>query len=110
MWAKPKRHTGRLNQEPHALPAGLRIYAIGDIHGCVTELDLLAEMISADISARACAESCIILLGDYIDRGPYSAHVLERLASGSLPAPFLPLRGNHEEMLLRFLDDPGHLT
>ena len=46
-----------------------------------------------------------IFLGDYVDRGPDSAAVLEALSSGAFPTPIVALRGNHEEVLLKFLDD-----
>jgi serine/threonine protein phosphatase 1 len=107
----PKLKTKRFDEPAAAaLPNGVRIYTIGDVHGCVRELDKLTQLIAADMSALPCPESLIILLGDYIDRGPHSAHVLDRLATCTFPAPFLPLRGNHEQMLIRFLEDPSQLT
>jgi serine/threonine protein phosphatase 1 len=89
-------------------PERSRVYAIGDVHG---RDDLLAEM--TGLIERDCASApgpcMMILLGDYVDRGPHSASVLERLASGQLPKPFRALRGNHEAMLLRFLAEPRFL-
>ncbi len=68
---------------------------IGDVHGCLAQLEQILQ--------RAPAGHQIILLGDYIDRGPDSAGVLRLLQS----RPDLwCLRGNHEEMMLRFLEDP----
>jgi len=46
-----------------------------------------------------------VLLGDYIDRGPESAGVIDWILAAGLPASYVALRGNHEETLLNFLDD-----
>lgn len=89
------------------LPLGLRVYAIGDIHGRLDLLDRLDGMIENDLASSPVARAEIVCLGDYVDRGPQSADVLERLA-GPAPAglPRTLLKGNHEEILLRFLADP----
>ncbi|MGB0086808.1 MAG: metallophosphoesterase family protein [Rhodomicrobiaceae bacterium] len=90
----------------HAVPLGMRVYAIGDIHGRLDLLDQLLEMITADAAAaEPGGRAILIFLGDYIDRGPDSRGVIERLLTG-LPDAFEPifLRGNHEEMLLRTLE------
>ncbi|WP_020084638.1 metallophosphoesterase family protein [Hyphomicrobium zavarzinii] len=90
------------------LPEGLRVYAIGDIHGCAHLLDRLHDQIEMDLQSRPPADVRLIYLGDYIDRGPDSAGVLERL---SLPSPEgigrVLLKGNHEDMLGSFLADPN---
>jgi serine/threonine protein phosphatase 1 len=89
------------------LPDGLRVYAIGDVHGCD---ELLAEAhakIAADLAARPVADHRIIHIGDYGDRGRDTAAVIERLADLTLSDPHvLCLRGNHDDMLLDFLADP----
>lgn len=75
---------------------------VGDIHGRADLLDkLLTRLETAHPDARR------IFVGDYVDRGPDSRAVLDRLQS--LPDA-LCLRGNHEEMLLDFLDCPGELA
>ena len=51
-----------------------------------------------------------VFLGDYIDRGPDSAAVLDRLARGDVPLPFVALRGNHEALLLDALADPAGMA
>ena len=89
------------------VPAGRRIYAIGDIHG---RDDLLREMhrrIAEDAGARGWANNILIYLGDYIDRAPGSREVLA-LAMGDQPHGFAKvcLRGNHEAALLDFLRHP----
>lgn len=94
----------KLTLDSAALPAGLRIYAIGDVHGRSDLLANLASQIFDDLST-APASSLTIFLGDYIDRGRDSAGVVDRLARGDFPTPFCALRGNHEDILLRFLED-----
>jgi len=88
------------------LPAGLRVYAIGDIHGRVDLLDQLHGLIEADLST-APERAVIVYLGDYIDRGPDSAAVIERLCRPKLNrVETVALLGNHEDLLLQFLDAP----
>ena len=91
-----------------SLPAGLRIYAIGDIHGRLDLLDRLFAQIRDDLET-APASTLTIFLGDYVDRGKDGAGVLERLSRGEAPTPFCALRGNHEDVLLRFLEDKSLL-
>lgn len=91
-----------------ALPAGLRLYVIGDVHGRLDLLDRLSAHIDAD-AAGAAGDVLTIFLGDYIDRGKDSAGVIERLSGGDFPTPICALRGNHEEILLRFLEDESLL-
>ncbi|GLI35231.1 metallophosphoesterase family protein [Desulforhabdus amnigena] len=75
-----------------------RTLAIGDIHGMIEKLEELLEKI------RITKDDTIILLGDYIDRGARSRSVIEKImelqASGY---DLVPLKGNHEEMLLKAL-------
>jgi serine/threonine protein phosphatase 1 len=81
-----------------------RIYAIGDIHG---RLDLLERAIAAiqrDVEERGPA-ALTVTLGDYVDRGPESRGVLDRLAGDPFPTPYVALKGNHEALLEEFLTD-----
>ncbi|MCI2393986.1 metallophosphoesterase family protein [Aliiroseovarius sediminis] len=80
--------------------------AVGDIHG---RADLL-EAALARINV-SCAGQTIVFGGDYIDRGPDSARVLHRLYAqqNKFPADVVCLSGNHEDMMLGFLDDPQRL-
>jgi serine/threonine protein phosphatase 1 len=83
---------------------GCRAYAVGDIHGRLDLLNQLLERIEADIAARPVLRTFIIFLGDYIDRGPDSAGVVERLRTyKSASATPIFLSGNHEEVLLKML-------
>jgi len=87
---------------PAALPPDLRVYAIGDVHGCDSRLGLLHQAIARDAAARPVPRIVLVHLGDYVDRGPDSAGVIRRLL-GPSPVPgaeMVNLRGNHEELLL----------
>ena len=92
--------------EPRAVPPGHRIYAIGDIHGRRDLLDTLLHDIEDDCAGSE-QTAVIVFLGDYIDRGPDSKGVVDRLLN--LPARFQGkfLRGNHDQALLDFLADPA---
>jgi serine/threonine protein phosphatase 1 len=84
---------------------GARAYAVGDIHGRLDLLEQLLSTIESDIASRPPRRNFIVFLGDYIDRGPESSGVIERLRTYEPPqgtrAVFLS--GNHEEVLLRLL-------
>jgi serine/threonine protein phosphatase 1 len=93
---------GPVSTAPGHLPEGRRIYAIGDIHGCLDRLVAMHWRIAADLVARPVRESVLIHIGDYIDRGPDSAGVVWLLA-GQVAPPVtrrVDLMGNHELMLL----------
>ena len=90
-------------------PPGMRIYAIGDVHGRADLLHVLAEAIVEDLAARRCEQAVTVFVGDYVDRGLGSNGVLKRLSTGDFPTPIVALRGNHEEALLRFLNDAAAL-
>jgi serine/threonine protein phosphatase 1 len=82
-------------------PDGVRLYAIGDVHGRLDLFEALLERLAADHAARPGPAAHLVLLGDYIDRGPQSAQLLDRLANGPPPwATWTLLRGNHEQVLL----------
>lgn len=86
---------------------GKRIYAIGDIHGCLDLLDVVLERISADLATLPHPDPLIMFLGDYTDRGPDSRGVLDRLIEvGSGPVPSAFLLGNHDYGFLRYITEP----
>ncbi|RST85259.1 serine/threonine protein phosphatase [Aquibium carbonis] len=90
-----------------AAPKGMRIYAIGDVHGRRDLLDRMHELIAAEIERDRPADWRIIHLGDYVDRGPDSAGVVERLAHRTADDPrVLALVGNHDLGFLDFLAVP----
>jgi serine/threonine protein phosphatase 1 len=84
-----------------AVPDGVRVYAIGDIHGRLDLLDRLLRMIDEDDAAREPARTELIFLGDLVDRGPDSVGVIERLLALSETGRVRYLMGNHEEVFLR---------
>ena len=94
---------------PGRLPRGRRAYAIGDIHGCLTELRQLHAAIATDLALRPTAASVLIHLGDYIDFGPDSAGVLALLAQGPPVAGLttVNLMGDHERTALDALSGDG---
>lgn len=91
------------------VPEGVVAWAVGDIHGRLDLLEPLVESIMADAAAHPAQRTLVIFLGDYIDRGPQSRGVIGYL--GNLPddqgLEWCFLKGNHEEAMLDFLDDPG---
>lgn len=82
------------------------IFAIGDVHGCAEELVELLDRIPRD------GDTTVVMLGDYIDRGPSSRRVLEILMEEKKRRRMVTLAGNHEEMMREFLDgsDPGRVA
>ena len=87
---------------PAQLPPGQRVYAVGDVHGCIDQLTALHQAITDDLAARPVAEPLLVHLGDYVDRGPDSAAVVTLLAAGPPIAGLrtVNLMGNHEYMML----------
>ena len=83
-----------------AIPAGQRVYAIGDIHGRSDCLDRLIAAIDADHESRGPAERRLILLGDLVDRGPDSRGVVERAMALATQPDCTVIMGNHEEILI----------
>lgn len=91
-----------------AVPAGLRAYAVGDIHGRLDLLEALHEEIRADAAASTAERRLVVYLGDYVDRGPSSRQVIDSLVAQPLEGfETVHLMGNHEFFLQRFLSDPG---
>jgi len=72
----------------------MRLLAIGDIHGCLAAFNDLLNWV------RPTPEDVLIALGDFVDRGPDTAGVLERLLDLKTSLALICLRGNHEEMMV----------
>lgn len=101
-----KRH--RIGLQTARVPEGVRVYVVGDIHGCIGLLDQLHDLVVADArAARGGLRNIIVYLGDYVDRGLHSREVLDVLSGPPLPG-FDPvfLRGNHDQQFLDFFEDP----
>ena len=82
------------------------IYAVGDVHGCLEHLKGLEKQIETDAVKSEGRKAAILYLGDLVDRGPKSAHVLDHVTAHHSHLPRLALRGNHEELFLQFFDKP----
>lgn len=76
-----------------------RTLAIGDIHGCLTALLALLDLVQPGADDR------LVTLGDYVDRGPDSRGVLDQLIALYDAGRLMPLRGNHDEMMTFSRDD-----
>ena len=76
---------------------------VGDIHGCD---GLLAQLLERIAMVPQCPDQ-LVFVGDYIDRGEHSAEVLFRLQALSQSTGAICLMGNHEQMMLDFLENPA---
>src|SRR6266853_3296627 len=88
---------------------GVRIYAIGDVHGCSSLLEQLLVLIEAHLTAFPSRRPILVFLGDYIDRGPGSRQVIDQLIFLRERKEAIFLKGNHESYLLQFLKQPAIL-
>lgn len=109
LWRRPKREGALVWQDLGSPDA---IYAIGDVHGRRDLVIALEARLEADWRACGFRDVILLYLGDVIDRGPSSAHVLDHITS---PPPRAARRvmilGNHEDMFLSFLERPdAHLS
>ena len=87
-------------------PEGLRIYAIGDIHGCIDKLQTVYARIEEDLRQHPALDYRIVHLGDYVDRGPDSRACVEAVMARVLDRRVYALCGNHEMQFLDFLGTP----
>lgn len=91
------------------VPDGMRIYAIGDVHGRADLLNQVFRRIDADLAAAPAPRSIEVLLGDYVDRGPASRDVLDQVIERRGTHEMICLKGNHEIFLTEFLEHPTTL-
>jgi serine/threonine protein phosphatase 1 len=98
--------SGGVHLDDARAPEGLRIYAIGDAHGCADLLEALYARIDREIEQDRPADWRIIHVGDYGDRGPDTKRVLDLIVARSRDPRVLSLMGNHDEAWLNFLADP----
>jgi serine/threonine protein phosphatase 1 len=98
----PLRHAPRI-------PDGLRFYVVADIHGHAAALADVLARIDHDIARHPEQRAFQIFLGDYIDRGPASRQVLDRLIARARTHEILMLKGNHEDLFLSFFENPSVL-
>ncbi len=84
-----KKQEKNNNPNQYYLPNGLRVYAVGDIHGRADLLKTLHQRIIADAARASKFENLVVYLGDYVDRGFEVHEVLDTLIAG-LPGNFQP--------------------
>jgi serine/threonine protein phosphatase 1 len=106
MWDRLTKRSRAARLAPPQVPAGSRVYAIGDVHGCAALLRGLHRRILDDAAAHPTPRKIVIYLGDFVDRGEESRAVIDLLIDEPLPGfERVLLRGNHEDSMLRFLVD-----
>jgi serine/threonine protein phosphatase 1 len=93
------------------LPPDTLVWSVGDVHGQFELLECLVRVVKEDLSASPKHHRSLVFLGDYIDRGVRTRQVIDLLLSTraeleSLGVVVRFLRGNHEDLLLKFLEDP----
>lgn len=100
------RQGSALKSHPQYPPApeGYTIYVVGDLHGRLDLLQSMQAAIDADDPGPGSRRKVEIYLGDYVDRGPDTAGVVSRLVARARITQAIFLRGNHEQILLDFLD------
>lgn len=85
-------------------PDGIRVYAVGDVHGRRDLIEAMHDRIGEEIARDGVADWRIVHLGDYVDRGPDAAGVLDFLTSRIAGDPrIVALAGNHDVALIDFL-------
>jgi serine/threonine protein phosphatase 1 len=95
----------KVNGRHPSIPDGVRIYAVGDVHGRLDLLDKLLLRIDADIVSRPTLRPVYVFLGDYIDRGPSSRETIDRLVEHGQKHESVFLKGNHELIAIKCLSD-----
>jgi serine/threonine protein phosphatase 1 len=105
--ADPRLRELRVWGRRPSLPAGVRIYAVGDIHGRLDLLNELLARIDADIALRPAERPVYVFLGDYIDRGSSSRETIDRLIEHGAARETVFLKGNHELIAIKCLSDRG---
>ncbi len=95
---------------PRPAPAGTTLFAVGDVHGQAAHLDVLLAVLADPIrEAKGRGEDVhLVLVGDYVNRGPSSLGTLDRLpnVAAELGADVHLLRGNHDRLLSDLLAEP----
>jgi serine/threonine protein phosphatase 1 len=103
----PRFHQLRMGGKSPSVPAGLRVYAVGDVHGRLDLLDKLLALTEADIADHPAATPLYVFLGDYLDRGPSSRETIDRLIEHGQQSDSRFLKGNHEQIAVKCLSDRG---
>ena len=104
----PFKPLGNSTRRPQ-VPSGVRVYAVGDIHGRLDLLDQMFKRIDADYARTPAPHRIEVFLGDYVDRGPESRKVIDLLIERGRNHRAVFLKGNHEDLLVGFLHNPSTL-
>ncbi|MBR0750732.1 serine/threonine protein phosphatase [Bradyrhizobium jicamae] len=91
------------------LPKGVRLYAVGDIHGCSDLLTTAFGLIDEDLARTKPGRVIQVFLGDYVDRGPNTRRTLDLLIGRGQVHETVFIKGNHEALLMDLLADPSRL-
>jgi len=86
-------------------PRGVRLYVIGDVHGCLGKLEEVNVQIEDDLNARPPDDWRIVYLGDFVDRGPESRGVIDFVIGQMAARRVYALRGNHDQFMIDFLGE-----
>ena len=109
-WLSQEKRQIRADWSLAAVPEGLVIQVVGDVHGCLDELEQVLAKLNGSTSTTN--SRILIFLGDLIDRGPKSRQVIERVLNErdarSRGGEVRLIRGNHEQLLLDFMAEPEH--
>jgi serine/threonine protein phosphatase 1 len=100
-----RRGTAESAQGRASIPDGVVVYAVGDVHGQYLLLERLLAQIQTDAAAHEQDRRILVFVGDYVDRGPLSRMVIERVSQGVPAFETIALKGNHEQILLDFIAD-----
>lgn len=95
---------------PYITPPNTRLYAIGDLHGYREPLARMLAEVEEDVRGRHIGHVRVVFLGDYVDRGPDSAGLLDDLIAlkeSDSDFEFVFLKGNHEIGMLGFINEPN---
>jgi serine/threonine protein phosphatase 1 len=92
------------------IPRGIRLYAIGDVHGRADLLSALFQRIDVSLRVSPVEQAVQVLLGDYIDRGPNSREVIDALIARQQQHLMVYLKGNHESYVCQLMSDPTVLS
>ena len=91
----------------------MALYGIGDVHGCSRTLAALLDRLAEDAGGALGPADTLVFVGDYVDRGPDSPGVIDQLLdlerrseAGEGPRCVF-LRGNHDQMMLDYVDGVG---
>lgn len=105
LFGKPKR--GEAGVGRASVPPGHFVVAVGDVHGRLDLVENLWVQIDAASRLSSARRRTLIFVGDYVDRGPQSRELVDRLLKGFTGFETVYLKGNHDDTLLQFLTDPS---